>query len=128
MLSFREKAAPIPAVGRQQPGQRTDRLGLRLEQVRVVGVKKQSHSAAVARRQFHQKIQNPPDIVFGTAWLQLIVYEEIRQHLPKHPPPQPGLADPIGMDTMMHFDLWIIEYRVAEISDALGDEQLLVGQ
>ena len=44
-----------------------DRFGLRLEQLRVAGVEKQSHRAAVAWRQFHQKIQNPPDVVFGTA-------------------------------------------------------------
>ena len=80
------------------------------------------------RRQFHQKIQNPPDIVSATAGLQVIVYEEVRQHLPKHPPPQPGLADPIGMHTMMHFDLWIIKYSVTEISYALGEKQLLVRQ
>jgi hypothetical protein len=128
LSSFGEKAAPIRAVGRKQPGDGADRVGLRLEQLRVVGIEKQPHCAAMPRRKFHQKIENLADIVFGTVLLRPIIKKQIGQHLPKYAPPQPGLADPIRMDAVMHLDLRIIEYRVAEISDALGDEQLLVRQ
>jgi hypothetical protein len=89
---------------------------------------KEPHCTTMLRREFHQEIQNHLHILPGVARLQLIIDKEIRQHLPKHPPAQPGLTDSLGMDAMMHFDLGLIDGRVAELANPFGDEKLLIGQ